>query len=106
MDYIRGCDYYITDSVFIEYVGESECVNNLRIDRSKKPRWLGELPAGLSTQTWIEKNEDLSQVTVYENGSWNISEKETTYYIEELEEIKVNINNVVKIKRGYGYRIR
>lgn len=102
----KSCDYYLTDSVFVEYFNDGMVLQTLRIDRSKMPRWVGELNEGQSMVEWIEENEELVTRIVYETGVWTVKSWEQLYYTEELEDLKVDIRRVVTIKRGVGYRIR
>jgi hypothetical protein len=102
----KSCDYYITESVFVEYDNGGEVLMTLRIDRSKLPRWIGKLQEGQSVDEWIEENEELLTRIVYEEGVWTVKAWEQLYYTEELADMKIDFSRVVSIKRGVGYRLR
>ena len=99
-------DYYLTDSILVEYDGGGEIVNRMRIDRSKAPRWVGKLAHGQSVIQWIEDNEELVTRVVYEGGIWNVKTWESVFYTEELAELNIPIASVIKISRAISYKIK
>ena len=92
-------DYYLVDTILVEYDGGGEIVNRMRIDRSKAPRWVGKLTPAQSVRGWIEENEELMTRIVYEDGRWNVKTWESVFYTEELAELNIAIGSVLKISR-------
>lgn len=101
----KSCDYYLTDSVFIEYDTGGEITATLRIDRSKVPRWVRELAPGQTVVEWIEEHEDLITRIIYEGGAWTVKSWEQLYYTEEISDLKIDFSSVLNIKRSVWYKV-
>jgi len=99
-------DYYLVDTILVEYDGGGEIVNRMRIDRSKAPRWVSKLSPGQSVKDWIERNEELMTRVVYEDGRWNVKTWESVFYTEELAELNIPIETVLKISRLITYKLK
>lgn len=99
-------DYYLTDSILVEYDGGGEITHTLRIDRSKHPRWVGKLAQGQTLKDWIEANEELLTRIVFEDGKWNVHTWESVFYTEELAELNISMPSVISIKRALSYKIK
>jgi hypothetical protein len=99
-------DYYLTDTILVEYHGGGEIVNHMRIYRSKHPRWSPPEVPDHMLKDWIEDNEELQTRIVFEDGHWNVSSWEEEFYIAELAELNIIIDCVLKISRVVSYTIR
>lgn len=98
---MSSCDYYLVEKIVVRYDDDGEALSTLSICRSKTPRWFSAefKSSGMTRRQWTEENEDLVTRVVYEDGYWNVSDWETSFYIEELAELNVAINSVQSIKR-------
>ncbi len=101
-------DYYLTDTVLIEYDGGGEIINRMRIRRSKQARMVptGKRFTGQALKNWIEDNEELQSRIVYEEGRWNVRPWEVEFYTAELAELNIKIDCVLSIRRETSYLIR
>jgi hypothetical protein len=99
-------DYYLTDSIVIEYHGGGEIVNRMRVDRSRHPRWATSRGPGQSLKDWIEENEELQTRIVYEEGNWNVRPWEAEFYTTELADLNLTLECVFKISRVVSYKIK
>jgi hypothetical protein len=100
---MNSCDYFITDTIVVDYDGGSEALSQIRIQRSRIPRWAKDMKKGQSVASWVEENEDLMNRVVYEDGVWHVKTFETILYIEELGDFNIAMSSVVKITRSKGY---
>ena len=102
---MNSYDYYIIDYILVDYVGDGEGVNQLRILRSRRPQNV-KLNSEMSFLAWVHANEELSERTVYSDGIWNVKKWESVYYIDELMDFKIDISNVLKITRVIDYEMK
>jgi hypothetical protein len=98
-------NYYIIDYVLVDYVGDGEGVNQLRILRSRRPQSV-RLDSGGNFKKWVQENEELCERAVYADGAWNVKTWESVYYVDELADYKITIDNVVKITRVIDYEMK
>jgi hypothetical protein len=98
---MNSCDYYLMEMIVVRYDDNGETLSTLCIRRSKTPRWFSTefKSSGMTRQQWVEENEDLVTRVVYEEGHWNVSDWENSFYVEELAELNVAIDSVQSIKR-------
>ncbi len=102
---MNSYEYYIIDYVLVDYVGDGEGVNELRILRSRRPQHV-RLDGNVSFAAWIQENEELCERVVYSDGIWNAKKWEADYYIDELTDYRIAIDNVVKITRVIDYEMK
>ena len=101
-------DYYLTDTVVINYDGGGEIINRMRICRSKQARWIptGLRLAGKALKNWIENNEELQTRIVYEEDRWNVRPWEVEFYTAELAERNIKMDTVLSIRRETSFLIQ
>jgi hypothetical protein len=98
-------EYFLTEAVVVRYASEGEAICSLQIIRSKQPRRTGELRRGQTVEAWINENEDLVTRVIYEAGVWNVKEWECGFYISEIADYGINIDNVESVRRVVHYEI-
>jgi len=102
---MNNSDYYLIDSVVVRYASGSETLNSLNIIRSKNPRRIGKLESGQTVEDWINENEELSERIIYESGVWNVKEWESAFYISEIADYGIDVNDIESVKRVVHYMI-
>jgi hypothetical protein len=104
-----GCDYYIVKSLIISYNCNNE-IKEVDIEFDKSREYLSGYEYDSDDESYSQYLDRVCQQissnrTIYENGNWQIKNKEKVVEYEDIiKEQNINLSQIIKlIKKIYAY---